>query len=118
MRLNGLTVAVTAMGPMVDFYNSVFAAELSPVPSSPFFRGTLAGLEVLFCPNTIAEVKAEKNRIQLRIAVSNIHRVVGRALASGGGDYGDHQENETRIVHGISDPDGNSIELIQSKEPS
>jgi predicted enzyme related to lactoylglutathione lyase len=111
MKLDRFTVAVTDMEAMVAFYNALFDAELKA--HDPFHMGRLGSLELVFCPNYIAEVNAEKNRIQMRFVVADIEAVVAQAEAAGGAAYGERYETDTFIGWGICDPDGNSIELIQ-----
>ncbi|MGF1504174.1 MAG: hypothetical protein ACFB51_03405 [Anaerolineae bacterium] len=60
----------------------MFNADLSIIPETPFYLGRLAGFELLLCPNDIAEVNAEKNRIQLRFTVPDIEAVVRLANAT------------------------------------
>ena len=113
MKIDKLTIAITNMSEMVEFYNTVLDAQLSPIEGSPFYVGQLAGMELLFCPNFITEIEAEKNRIQLRFVVDDAEAIVAAARTSGGSEYGEYLENEKQINWGIVDPDGNSIELIQ-----
>ncbi|MGJ3240707.1 MAG: VOC family protein [Anaerolineae bacterium] len=115
MQLDKFTIAVTDMTAMVAFYNAVFDAELKSIPDSPFFAGKIAGVDLLFCPNEIAQVVAEKNRIQMLFTVGDVEAVVASAAKHGGGDYGDRHETDTLIGWGIYDPDGNSIELRELK---
>ncbi len=117
MKVDKLTIAVTNTAAMVAFYNTVFDAKIRAIADSPFYSGTFAGTQIMLCPNSIAQVEATKNRIQLRVDVDNIATVVSTAVRNGGGDYGDRHEDESSIVQGIFDPDGNSIELIQQKAP-
>ncbi|MGJ3237959.1 MAG: VOC family protein [Anaerolineae bacterium] len=115
MKLDQFTIAVTNMKAMVAFYNAVFDAGLVAIPNSPFYAGKLRGFDLLFCPNDVAEVQAEKNRIQIRFTVEDIEAVIQRAEANGGGAYGDRHDTEAEIGWSIHDPDGNSIELRQVK---
>lgn len=115
MQMTKLTVAVTNMDTMVSFYNTVFKADLKPIPSSPLFTGKFLNTQLLFCPNTIADVKAEKNRIQMSLTVDDVDAWVQKAMDSGGSIYGDRAETDTMTILGIADPDGNSFELIEMK---
>ena len=113
MLLDKLTIAVTDGPAMVAFYNAVFDAKLQAIEGTPFHIGEIAGVALMFCPNDILEIEADKNRIQLRFTVDDIERVVQLAEANGGRAYGDRHDDEVAILWGISDPDGNSIELRQ-----
>lgn len=115
MILDKFTIATTHTEAMVAFYNAAFDADLKPIHGTPFYAGTLAGLALMFCPNEIVQIKAEKNRIQMRFTVEDVAAVVARASAHGGGPYGERYEDTTAIGWGIHDPDGNSIELRQVK---
>jgi len=115
MQVDKFTIAVTDMEGMVAFYNAVFDAGLTPIPDTPFYAGKLGAMQLLFCPNTITQIEAEKNRIQMRLVVDDIAALIATAAANGGGAYGDPHEDDTQMMHGISDPDGNSFELIRFK---
>lgn len=65
---------------------------------------------MLFCPNSIAEVKAEQNRQQFRFVVEDAAGYLGKANASGG--RGELQESDGITIASIYDPDGNSMELV------
>jgi predicted enzyme related to lactoylglutathione lyase len=113
MQIDKLTIATTYTEKMVAFYNTVFNTNLNAVAQSPLYAGHIGNLELVFCPNTIVNIKAEKNRIQFRLIVDDIAFTVRQAEAHGGGAYGERTETDTQINWGISDPDGNSIELVQ-----
>ena len=116
LKIDRITIAVIQMEEMVRFYNAVFDADLRPVNPHgefPFHMGHLAGLELFFCPNTIPQIEADKNRQQLRFVVDDIEAVIHTAVMASGNKIGDIQHEENALVGGITDPDGNSIELIQ-----
>ncbi|MEO1165558.1 MAG: VOC family protein [Chloroflexota bacterium] len=115
MQITQYTVAVTKMDAMVEFYNLVFDADIMPVEGTPFYRGVLAGVSLLFCPNSITNINAEKNRIQWQITVDDVRGLVAKAETHGGTAYGECHESDSMIAWGIADPDGNSIELMQWK---
>ena len=110
IKLAGVTIATTNIEPMNRFYNAVFDAHLEPFAAygTTLYRGHLAGLELVLCPNDLLQIAAEKNRQQLRFVVDDIEQVVATAVAHGGGLIGEM----TQIAAGIVDPDGNSIELV------
>lgn len=116
MILDKFTIATTHTEAMVAFYNAVFHAGLTPIAGTPFYAGSLAGFALMFCPNDIVQIKAEKNRIQMRFTVDDLAAVMAKASAHGGGPYGERYEDDSTIGWGIHDPDGNSIELRQVKE--
>lgn len=115
MQIDRLTIATTSTQAMIAFYNAVFDAHLEPVPDSPLYAGKLSDLELVFCPNTIVGIKADKNRIQFRLIVDDIESIVQLAEANGGRAYGERTADHTQLAWGIHDPDGNSIELLQRK---
>lgn len=115
MTLDKLTIATTNTSAMVTFYNAVFNAGLRAIPETPFFAGQIGGIALMFCPNEITQIKAEKNRIQMRFTVDDIDAIIASAQVNGGDTYGDRHADEAVIAWGISDPDGNSIELRQLK---
>ncbi len=84
MNVERIVLAATNVDAMVEFHNPVFDAGLAPMCRSPLHAGSLAGTEPWICPNDIAEVDAQQNRHQLRIAVDDVSALIDRALASGG----------------------------------
>ena len=116
LGIDRVTIAVNDMDAMVDFYNSVFGAGLRPVEPSgefTFYMGKLGQLELFFCPNLITQIVAEKNRQQFRFVVENVETTIAAGVRAGGTMLGDIQTADHAIAGGLSDPDGNSIELIQ-----
>ena len=111
-HLERITLAVEDMDAAVAFYDAVFGTELQEVGEGPFFRGTLAGIPLLLCPNSIAEVDARQNRHQLRIVLDDVHAAI-RKVEPRGGRIVDHGEDDGRRVVAIADPEGNTYELIE-----
>lgn len=113
MRIERIVLAVERMDEMAQFYDEVFGTALQADAGSPFRRGTFAGVPLLLCPNEIAEVVAQQNRHQLRIAVDDLDAVLGRVRAAGGTvlDAGDASDASPRVA-GVADPDGNTYELV------
>lgn len=113
--LDHMTLATTHTAAMVAFYNSVFDANLVPVAAygSTLYKGALAGIALLFCPNEIAGVQAEQNRHQLRFTVPDLEQVLASVRAAGGSVDADQSGDQTgRAV--VRDPDGNTIEFVQA----
>ncbi len=100
---------------MVHFYNSVFAADLQPFEAlgTTLYRGQIAGLRLIFCPNDLLNIQAEKNRQQLSLAVDDLDELLRLALTNGGSQTHEISEGPTGRACGIADPDGNTIELTE-----
>lgn len=116
LRIDRITLAVNNMEAMVGFYNNVFDARLlavEMVPGIRFYRGTLAGMGLLLCPNEIAGVNAHQNRHQLRFVVDDIEDMLARVVAAGGVLVNAIQELGSDRIAGGRDPDGNTFELLQ-----
>ena len=111
IQLAGVTIAVTNVAAMCQFYDAVFAAGLKPFAAygMTLYRGRLAEVELVLCPNDLLQIEAQKNRQQLRFAVLDIDQVVATAVTHGGSLIGE----TTHDLAGIVDPDGNSIELVR-----
>lgn len=116
MQLSKITIATTKTLEMVEFYNAVFFADLQSASAfgTTIYRGKVAGLEFMLCPNTVVGVQAQKNRQQFRFQVPNIDAVVRRIVEHGGAVIGHIEEDSdgTRYIAG-RDPDGNTIEFEQ-----
>jgi catechol 2,3-dioxygenase-like lactoylglutathione lyase family enzyme len=113
MKTERITLAVTNMAQMVAFYNSVFEAEMAQVGGSPFYKGTFARVDLLFCPNEIAEVDARQNRHQFRLAVADLDVIANRVAAVHGEVINEGEENGRKLL-GVRDPDGNTYEFVES----
>ncbi len=110
VTLKRIVFAITDMPKMVEFYNQVFDMNLQPVgepKALQFYSGTLAGIDVLFCPNEIAKVVAENTRHQLCLQVDDLQSTIDDAIAHGGTQTGAIENG----IAAIWDPEGNSIEL-------
>lgn len=113
VKLKRIAFAITNMPAMVNFYNHVFQVDLQPVGEPQplqFYRGTLAGVDVLFCPNEIAKVVAENTRHQLCLQVDDLQGTIDNAITHGGTQTSTIENG----VAAICDPDGNSIELASA----
>lgn len=116
MYIDRITMAVTHMDEMVRFYRDVFDAGLKPlevIGGFQFYGGSLAGIDLLFCPNEIAGVVADQNRQQFRFVVDDLEEMRTKIIQSGGTLLDDMHETSTIISCGLRDPDGNTLELIE-----
>lgn len=111
MKLTRITIAVTDMPAMVRFYDALFDVGFAPVTAygTTLYRGTLAGVDVLLCPNDVARVDARQNRKQLTFTVDDLDALAVRAERAGGSIV-----NRSAEALGVSDPDGNTLEFVVS----
>ena len=117
MQLVGLTVAAINMRQMVEFYNAVFGARLKAtvhIGDEQFYAGSLCGMKLTFCPNTIAGVIAEQNRQQFRFQVVDIEAVMAKGMANHGNEINPIEEYKGAKVASLADPDGNTIEFVEN----
>jgi predicted enzyme related to lactoylglutathione lyase len=66
--------------------------------------------------NEIARAKAGQNRHQLRFTVKDVAATLRNALANGGTLLNDTTEQAGAKIASVRDPDGNSIEFIQTSK--
>jgi predicted enzyme related to lactoylglutathione lyase len=113
MNLERIVLAATDVPAMVEFYNRVFNSSLEPLgyPGS-FHRGGFPGTPLLLCPNSVAEVDARQNCHPFRVAVADFDGTIASVLASGGRVVNDDTHDGQRVA-GISDPDGNTYEIVE-----
>lgn len=113
LALRGITIAALNMPAMVDFYDTLFDADLEPFEAfgTVLYRGLLAGFPFLLCPNDILGIEADKNRIQLSFTVSDLEGMLELVHVHGGAQIQPISEQPGRRLCGIIDPDGNTIEL-------
>jgi predicted enzyme related to lactoylglutathione lyase len=118
IQLENITLAVDDVEAMVRFYDAVFGCDLQPY--QPFgdvrgYRGTLAGIELVMVPNSIAQVDARQNRQQLQFAVDDVEATVDRAVGSGGTPLDEAEIRRGRMSGAVYDPDGNSIVFVEAE---
>ncbi len=116
-RIAKLAMAITNVDAMVTFYRNVFGIDFRAVDIGngvKLYTGKFAGMDILFAPNTIANVKAEQSRTQFDIIVPDIKAAKEKAQASGG-SVREEKEEAGRIMATLVDPDGNTIVVIQPK---
>lgn len=116
MQLSKITIVTTNTAAMVQFYDAVFSAGLqsSRAFGAEVYRGRIAGLDFMLCPNDVVGVDAKKNRQQFRFRVPNIEQVAGKILAHGGSLLGTIEaDSDGSFYVAGRDPDGNTIEFEQ-----
>lgn len=111
-KLRKITIAVTNIDKMVSFYNNIFNCNLKKVEAygTSLYQGKLAGINLLLCPNEIANVKAQQNRQQFDIEVNDIETCL-KKVADSFGQIMEPYNNEIKSAS-IIDPDGNTIVII------
>ena len=116
IRLTGFVFSPIDVPAMVHFYNAVFDSDLRPFEAlgTTLHRGQIAGLRLIFCPNDLLEIRAEKNRQQLSFAVDDLDEMVRLALNHGGTQTQAISDGPNGRACGIADPDGNTIELTEA----
>jgi predicted enzyme related to lactoylglutathione lyase len=114
LQLTQMTLATTHMPEMVRFYNTLFGSELQPteISGTTLYRGTLAGIPLLLCPNEIAGVEAEQSRHQLAIRVAELTTLLELVETAGGSLETPITDSMTSAI--LRDPDGNTIEITQA----
>lgn len=120
MQLQQITMAINDMPAMVNFYNAVFESNLVPVESpmengdSPqFYKGQFLGIDLLFCPNSLLNIQAERNRHQFHMIVEDVDVLVAAAKRTGGWEFTETVVQDNAKIASVSDPDGNSVVLTQ-----
>lgn len=118
ITIEHITLATSKTEKMVEFYNSALETNLTPFepfPGATFYSGTLAGIPLTVCPNTVAGVEAKQNRQQFRFKVDNVHDTLNKALENGGTELTAIEEQGDLLICSVYDPDGNSIVFTQAK---
>jgi predicted enzyme related to lactoylglutathione lyase len=114
VQLAQITLATTHMPEMVKFYDMLFGTELQAIAAygTTLYHGTLAGIPLVICPNEIAGVKAEQSRHQLTLRVADLFGLLQIVEIAGGGIHTSAAESIINAT--LSDPDGNTIEVVQA----
>ena len=114
IQLMQMTLATTHTPEMVRFYDALFGTELQAKGAfgTTLYRGTLAGIPLLLCPNEIAGVEAEQSRHQLAFRVHDLSTLLQNVESAGGTAETPASDSATTAI--LKDPDGNTIEVIQA----
>ncbi len=117
-QLVHFTLATEDTGVAERFYREVFGEEFAAmeIEGETLYRGSLAGLGMVICPSTMADVVANRSRHQLQFNVDDVAAHVERAVAHGGRLHTPLTDNNGRQYACVCDPDNNTIELVGSEE--
>ena len=109
-----MTLATTRTHEMVKFYDTLFGTALQAreVYGTTLYRGSLAGIPLIICPNEIAGVQAEQSRHQLAFRVVDLSYLLQNVESAGGIIETQATDSLTRAI--LRDPDGNTLEVIQA----
>lgn len=114
-QIEGLTIAITDMPKMLDFYTAVFGINFieQEMYGAKLYAGQWAELKLLFCPASLAQNTAEQNRHQFDIMVDDLDQVLQAAKAHGGQMMSHVTEEGGFRSVGVYDPDHNSMVFKQ-----
>ena len=117
-QIEGMTIAVTSMEQMLDFYANTFNIRFTEkeMYGSKLYSSVWGGLNLLFCPANIAGNTSEQNRHQFDILVLDLKKTIEITTKYGGKAMGEIVEDEYSWSIGIYDPDKNSILFKQLKD--
>jgi len=112
-KLSKITIAITNINEMVNFYQTVFKCEFNEVSiaNTTLYSGNLFGIKILLCPNELAGVIAQQNRQQFDIEVAGIKTVLQDVIKANG-KIKEPYNSETKTAS-VIDPDGNTIVFIE-----
>jgi predicted enzyme related to lactoylglutathione lyase len=118
INFSSVTIAVNKMAEMVYFYDNMFNTNMLPFEDygTIFYEGNLAGLKIVFCPSEVSGIVSEKNKHQFNFVTNNIAEVLSLASESGGKQKGEIVPAINKIIVAVTDPDGNTLEFMQSVE--
>jgi predicted enzyme related to lactoylglutathione lyase len=110
-QIEGMTIAVTDMNKMVEFYSQVFDMQFVPfkIEEYTLFAGKWDSMNLLFCPAELAQNKAKQNRHQFDVVVDDMDDMLEKALKFGGSMLSEKTEDGDMISSSVYDPDNNSI---------
>lgn len=116
LQVAQITLATMKTEAMVRFYGLVFGTDFQPVDvaGTTLYRGSLHAATFVLCPNSLADVRAERSRHQFTYVVRDLAATIERAVAAGG--TVDEQANGHDITASVTvrDPDDNSIVFLQA----
>ncbi len=114
-RVDQVSMATENTELMVVFYQNVFGARFTKLPSDGhyIYTGTLFGLKFVLVPNDVANVRAERSRHELHIIVPNIEDVIRKALMTGATLVKGVKTDDNEKTATLIDPDGNSMVVVE-----
>ncbi len=117
--IRSVTLAANNVEGVVAFYNAVVGADLQPLDAPPGFHvGAIDTVRFVVCPNSVAQVDAKQNRQQFSFAVDDAAAAHQRGLDHGGSTMEPGIQHDDDAVRAwLYDPDGNSLELLQPRQP-
>lgn len=117
--LNKVTIATNNTEQMVAFYHEFFDVDFAVFEAMgvTLYEGRLGAVTFMFCPNELLKIKAEKNNVQLTLVVPDLQKILDSVDLYGGKILQQAAAQGSYLAAGITDPDGNSIELMQVIEP-
>lgn len=117
-EIQGMTIAVTHMPEMLDFYTNVFDISFHEIEMMDYklYSGSWGDLSLLLCPAPLAQNTATQNRHQFDIIVPDIDQMLNVIQQHGGKQMGEITEDEQYRNVGVYDPDNNSMVLKQLKD--
>jgi predicted enzyme related to lactoylglutathione lyase len=113
-KLVHFTLAAEDVHGARNFYSGVFgdAFDAVDIQGVTLYRGSLAGLGMVICPASMADVVANRSRHQFQLEVDDVALLVERAAAHGGRVHTPLMDHGGRSYAVVCDPDNNTIELI------
>lgn len=114
-QIEGLTIAVTDMPKMLDFYRAVFDISFTEqaMYGAELYSGQWGDMKLLLCPAELAQNTAEQNRHQFDILVDDLDMVLQVAKSHGGQMMSHVTEDGGFRSVGLYDPDRNSMVFKQ-----
>lgn len=112
-RITRIALAATDAATAAAFYENVFDCALKPfdMPGDKIYAGMLLGYQFVIAPNSIANVTAERSRIQFNIATSDLDATLER-VTSAGGTVREVEPSGNERVATVLDPDDNTIIFV------
>lgn len=117
ITIDKLTIAVINMKEMVAFYETVFNCSFHEKDfyGTTLFCTEIAGIQIEFCPNKLAQVKAERNRQQFNFLVPVLDKVLENIKHTTDVIRGDIVVIGNERMVTVVDPDENTMVLIERK---
>ncbi|MBS1911298.1 MAG: hypothetical protein JST22_04875 [Bacteroidetes bacterium] len=114
-RLDRVSLATINTEGMVQFYQRVFEMRFKklPIEGAYIYTGRIFGVDFVFIPNEVAKVRADRNRHEFNVVVPDIDVAVKRVVNTGGTLLKGPSNGDTERSATVTDPDGNSLVLVQ-----
>lgn len=113
--LHKITLAATNTQEILEFYSRTLGLTFNEIKAygTSLYSTRVNGIEVMICPNSIANVKADQARHQFEFVIDDLEKTLSVVEAIQGTEVHEMTKSGNSLLATVSDPDGNLVLFIQ-----